>query len=256
MLDFLLGSSKRVLRRILPKTIKKALKKVRYNIYLLRILRRPLNEFRYNIYSQIGEDGVVEELFRRLGIRKGWVVEFGAWDGVYLSNTYRLIEEDKRFRAVYIEGDRERYKALQSTAAKFENRIIAIHALVQPTGEASLERLLDKTPVPNDFELLSIDVDGIDYQIWEQFGGYSPKVVIIEVDSSIPPDKEQIHGSGGQYASFRSMLDLGKRKGYTCVCHTGNMFFVRNDLLPKAHLKKQFQSKPELLFCRSWLSSE
>ena len=222
---------------------------------LLRHLDRPLHDFKYNVYSQNGEDGVIEELFRRLDIRSGWVVEFGAWDGAHLSNTFRLIERNRGFRAVYIEGDEERFGKLQCTAGKFKNRIVPICAFVQPDGARSLDKLLGSVSVPHDFELLSVDVDGIDYQIWERLSEYSPKVVVIEINSSMPPHKEQIHGAGAQGSSFSSMLKLGRAKGYACVCHIGNMFFVRNDLLSKVGLNDKYLSAPELLFSRLWLNS-
>ena len=62
-----------------------------------------LINFRKNLYSQDGEDGVIEEIFKRLSINKGTFVEFGAWDGKYLSNTFALLQ--KNWAGVYIEGD-------------------------------------------------------------------------------------------------------------------------------------------------------
>ena len=62
------------------------------------------NKYRKNKYSQNGEDGVLQEILKRLNIKKGWVCEFGAWDGKHLSNTFNLVEK-KNFQAVYIEGN-------------------------------------------------------------------------------------------------------------------------------------------------------
>ena len=60
-----------------------------------------------NIISQNGEDGVIEQLFSDLNITDGIVVEFGAWDGVYLSNIFNLWK-NKGFKALLIEGDSNR----------------------------------------------------------------------------------------------------------------------------------------------------
>ena len=71
-------------------------------------------QYNYNIYSQNGEDGVIEELLNRLNITNGWVCEFGAWDGIHLSNTFNLIK-NKSFNAVLIEGDKNKYIDLLKT---------------------------------------------------------------------------------------------------------------------------------------------
>ena len=52
-----------------------------------------LNSFEKKIYSQFGEDGILEEILKRLGEQNidKWCVEFGARDGISDSNTYNLI---------------------------------------------------------------------------------------------------------------------------------------------------------------------
>lgn len=219
-----------------------------------QLLDPRLNRFARDTYSQNGEDGVIRELFHRLGIDSGWIVEFGAWDGKLGSNTFRLIDESERFRAVYIEGDATRYQDLIRGANGVNGRIIPVCAYIQPTGAESLSAILSRTPVPLEFELLSIDVDSTDYFIWKHFEGYQPKLVVIEINSSIPPDVEYLHGHGQKPgSSFLSTLKLGHEKGYTLVCHTGNMFFVRNDLIPQLHLQDSYLEHPERLFVRRWL---
>ena len=81
-----------------------------------------LSKFRFNIYSQNGEDGIIEELIKRLNIDKTnnqkWCVEFGAWDGMHLSNTFNLVT--KGWKAVYIEGDPNRFNTLIKTTENFK----------------------------------------------------------------------------------------------------------------------------------------
>jgi hypothetical protein len=218
----------------------------------------PFNRFRANIYSQNGEDGVVRELLRRLNVgSSGWAVEFGAWDGRYLSNTYHLLESRAGFKAVYIEADSEKFAALRILEHRFPNRVVPINARVAPTGRHALDKLLRHKPIPHDFEVLSIDIDGEDYHVWNGLQHYKPQVVIIEINSSLPPDIEQVHSRANPVgSSFRSMLRLGRNKGYTLVCHTGNMIFVRSDLIPLLGIGEGYRrmfAEPEVLFDTSWL---
>jgi hypothetical protein len=193
---------------------------------------RELLRFRRNVNSQAGEDGVLAEILRRLEIANGWFCEFGAWDGKYLSNTCLLLENG--WHGVMIEGDQQRYGDLEKTARQFPGRLYPICRFVAPTaGPDSLDSLLGSTPIPSDFEVLSIDVDGLDYYIWEGLQNYRPKIVIIEVSSHYPPGVEHLESGGNAHSSFTSMAKLGGRKGYVPVLHTGNVFFVRSDLVDK-----------------------
>lgn len=217
-------------------SVSKILKPVRKNSKVImnmfhHMINSDIINFRLNYYSQNGEDGMIAEILKRLKIKSGWAVEFGAWDGIYLSNTFNLVEKHD-FKAVYIEGDQERYKDLVNTSSKYKDRIVPVCAFVQESGTSSLESLLEKTKIPTDFDILSIDIDSYDYQIWKSFNKYNPKIVLIEVNASIPIDTLHIHGEPGlNGSSYLSMLKLGNSKGYTCVAHSGNMIFIRNDIV-------------------------
>jgi len=190
-------------------------------------------QYKKNVHSQNGEDGIIEELFKRLNITDGYVCEFGACDGIINSNTFNLVK--KGFKAVYIEADKNLYNKLVKTAGWLP-KIMAINARVDHNNtHQSLDNILKTTPIPKDFDLLSIDIDSYDYQVWESLKDYKPKIVIIEIDSRIKVDNElHIHNPPEyHYTGFKPMLKLGKEKGYKFLLHTGNMFFVRNDLAEK-----------------------
>ncbi len=210
-----------------------------------------LQAYRRNVHSQDGEDGVLEEILRRLGIGTGSFVEFGAWDGKTCSNTFHLLEQG--WKGVYIESDGKRYRKLVENMKPFAGRVTTVQAIVEPTGPSSLDALLASAGVPPGFEVLSIDVDSLDWQIWEGFRDFQPAVVIIEINSHIPVGIYQTHrGEKARGASFTATVDLGARKGYTAVCHTGNLFFVRNTLVPGLGLPQSDLQFPETLFDYGW----
>lgn len=210
---------------------------------------KPLIQYAWNRYSQNGEDGVIEELCRRLKIGPGWFVEFGAWDGRHLSNTYNLLE-GAGWSGVYIEGDEGKYKDLLATQRNFPGRLHTICAMVGFEGDNRLDRLLARTPTPRDFDLLSIDIDSYDWQVWERFVDYRPKIVVIESNNQLPPGIKQLHQPPRHHgASFSSFTELGQKKGYTLVSHTGNCFFVVNEMAPAVGLDSVALEHPERLFC-------
>lgn len=194
------------------------------------------NKYAKNIYSQNGEDGIISELLKRLEINNGWVCEFGAWDGIFLSNTFNLVELG--FNAVFIEGDTKKYEDLLNTVKKYPN-ITPLNKYVSHDNiDNSLDNILKETKIPIDFDILSIDIDSYDYQVWNSLDIYKPKIVIIEINSSINTNNSAHIHTPGKYegTSFKPTYDLGIKKGYTFVLHTGNMFFIRNDLFNKLNI--------------------
>jgi len=209
------------------------------------------HQYAKNIYSQNGEDGIIAEILRRLNIQTGWACEFGAWDGMHCSNTFNLVKQG--WKAVFIEGDNSRYIDLMKTCSLYP-KIRPIHAFVDhvPGSSGSLDSILKTTDIPTDFDILSIDIDTFDYQVWDSLTLYNPKIVIIEINSDINPNVPNHIHTPGVFGgtSFLPMLQLGKKKGYTFVLHTGNMIFVRNDLYSQLGLS---YSDPLENFRPNWL---
>ena len=126
---------------------------------------------------------------------------------------------------------------LLKTVATHSN--IPINALVDHNDtENSLDNLLSKTNIPIDFDVLSIDIDSYDYQVWKAVKVYQPKMVIIEINFSINTNVDYINDSVKCIGTgFKPMYELGLEKGYNFVLHTGNMIFVRNDLFDKLNIR-------------------
>jgi len=215
------------------------------------------NKFRKNIFSQNGEDGVLEEVLKKINIsRDGWCCEFGAWDGKVGSNTFNLVK-NYNFKAVYIESDKKKFKDLEKTQKKYPN-IFAINKAIEKNVNSSnsLERVLENTEIPLDFEILSIDIDSYDLDVWETLEKYRPKIVVIEVNSSIKPGIIQRHNESNQGNSFSATVNVGKKKNYTLICHTGNCIFLREDLINKINYDGDLLKNPNKLFDKSWLNKK
>ncbi|MEO6181777.1 MAG: hypothetical protein ABIP71_01465 [Verrucomicrobiota bacterium] len=193
-----------------------------------------------NINSLSGEDGILEKIFEVLPPGDKWCVEFGAWDGIKYSNTWNLISE-RDWSAVLIEADSEKFVDLQANCKKFP-KAHCLNYFVTFEGENSLEALLKKTAIPKNFDLLSIDIDGDDYHIWESVKEYTPKVVVIEFNPTVPSHVEFVQPrdmSVNQGSSLLSLISLGKKKGYELICVTDyNGIFVQAQFLNLFKLTK------------------
>jgi hypothetical protein len=194
-----------------------------------------LNAYARNINSQYGEDGIIEEIINRLKVRSKidkWCVEFGAWDGIHLSNTYNLISK-RKYSSVLIEGDKDKYKKLcENIPSKSAHKICQF---VTFDGESKLDNILKKTPIPIDFDFLSIDIDGCDYFIFESLKLYKPKIICIEYNPTIPNEVEYVQEKNfsiKQGCSAKALINLGDSKGYSLVAVTKcNVILVKSELV-------------------------
>jgi len=201
-----------------------------------------LSKYKKNIFSQNGEDGIIEFLINMLNIKSSnnWCCEFGAWDGKKFSNTYNLIL-NKNWKSVLIESDKKRFEDLKITRKNLSNpsNVLIYNEMIHylPKKGKTLDNILSKTSIPKDFDILSIDVDGPDYHIWKSLTNYQPKIVIIEhsgLSKYIIQREGAIHKKEQDGStSFLPMRELGISKGYVLLVDTGNLIFLRKDLYMK-----------------------
>ena len=190
------------------------------------VMKMKLSSYASNIYSQWGEDGIVEKIFQIIDADSKVCIEFGAWDGFHLSNTANLWS-NKGWKGILIEGDRARFDALQDNIANYD--CVCINAYVSKDGQDSLESILFKSGVVTHIDLLSIDIDGNDYHIFDSLNTLRPSVIICEYNPTIPAhyDVYQEYGNGSFGSSVSALLRVARVKGYILVGITDtNCFFV------------------------------
>jgi len=194
------------------------------------------NSYEKKVTSQNGEDGLLLELFSRIPNNR-FAVEIGVEDGREC-NTALLIQQ-YNWSGLMVEADESFFKPLVNNYAKLAN----VRCVCARVDRENIVSLLAGENVPFDIDLLSIDIDGNDYWIWEALSAFSPKVVVIEYNSTLGPcDRKAIgydpnhHWIGDCYfgASIAAYTALADRKGYALIGTDNagvNAFFVRRDLL-------------------------
>jgi hypothetical protein len=202
----------------------------------------PLNRAEARVYSQNGEDGIIAWLFSQIGTTNRTFVEFGIGDGSEC-NTANL-SLTFGWRGLLLEADAEQAERARAFYASRptppEVRIVT--ARVTPE---TIDELLRGNGVEGEIDLLSLDIDGNDYWVWQAISAIDPRVVVIEYNASFGPersvsvpykerfDRYREHMSGFYHgASLAALAKLGAEKGYLlmgCDSRGGNAFFVKSD---------------------------
>jgi hypothetical protein len=194
-----------------------------------------LADYEAQVYSQCGEDGVLQRIFEVIGATNRYFVEFGAWDGKHLSNSANL-RLHHGFRGLLMEGSDRADEQLVNREFVHAENVCALFA---------------KYDVPKVFDLLSIDIDGNDYWVWKAITDYRPRVVVMEYNiffglhlaRTIRYEAEHIWDETKYHgASLAALRKLAHEKGYALVHADGwapNAFFV-----DRAELPAGFEERP------------
>jgi hypothetical protein len=224
---------------------------------------KKLNRYEFKVFSQAGEDGIISEIFNRIGTTNKFFVEFGVGNGLENNSAYLLV---KGWQGYWIEGS-DRF--CQSIRQSFEDLIANQQLTLKNTfitGE-NIEDLFRKGNVPTELDLLSIDIDGNDYWVWQAITNYRPRVVILEYNAIYPPESSWVmqYNPSHQWkynshmgSSLKALEKLGHQKGYklvACSFSGVNAFFVREDLLAD-HFCSPFSAENHYEPARYFLCSQ
>lgn len=192
----------------------------------------------FKVYSQCDEDGIIQEIFKRIETTNRIFVEFGVETGIEC-NTVKLLLEG--WRGLWIDGSD---KNLEQVANRFKSLVDSRHLALRHsfiTAE-NINALISHAGLRGSIDLLSIDIDNNDYWVWKAIDVIEPRVVVIEYNAALRPPMSLVvpynpeqTWSGSNYfgASLEALVKLGRTKGYRLVgCNVAgaNAFFVREEL--------------------------
>jgi len=198
---------------------------------------RRLLKFGYRVYSQADEDGILHEIFRRIGDTTRTFVELGSAEGRENNTLFLLVQG---WRGLWIEGSARKVAAARKNFASFiSQKCLRIEQLF--VTASNIDEALGRMSPP-DVDLLSLDLDGNDYYILEAIRSVKPRVIVAEYNAKFPPDVAWVmeYNENHSYdstdyfgASLKALEMLLSGRGYSLVgCNLlgTNAFFVRGDL--------------------------
>lgn len=212
-----------------------------------------INDYEFSIFSQNGEDGILDYIFTKIGVTNGKFVEIGC--GHTQNNSLYMICK-RNFTGLLLDGEKFNVKAFNNFNKKIlKSDNIAVNAWIDINN---VNKIISQHITEREIDLLSIDIDGFDYWLWNAIDCIEPRVVIMEYNASLglksltvpynarfnvadyahpPKHSYWYHG-----ASLKALYKLGLKKNYVLVgtdVNGVNCFFIRKDLALKHNIKIQ-----------------
>jgi hypothetical protein len=200
-----------------------------------------LSDVEFRVYSQWGEDGIIQHLIHRIPIENPVFVEFGVED--YRESNTRFLLRRNNWRGLVMDGDPANIQTLKKDPIYWKHDLRAVASFIT---KDNINALIQGAGISGDIGLLSVDIDGNDYWVWQAISGIQPRIVICEYNSvfggkhpvTIPYQADfqrtRAHSSNLYWgASLPALCELAASKGYELIGCTSagvNAFFVRRDL--------------------------
>ena len=198
---------------------------------------RRLLRYQAQVCSQNAEDGIIHEIFRRIGTASRIFAEVGVGDGSENNTAFLLAQGWTGF---WIDGNRDVLRALENRKDLPKD---CLKHLIGFASKENIAALFEQLGVPREFDLLSLDIDQNTYYAWEGLRSFRPRVVVVEYNAAIPPDVDwkvrysanrTWDGTQNFGASLKAFEMLGRQLGYSlvgCEFFGVNAFFIRDDLV-------------------------
>lgn len=200
-----------------------------------------LEDIEFKVFSQFGEDGILQYLIRTIAAHPDTFVEIGTGD--YRESNTRFLVQNNNWRGLVIDGGDAHVQFVLGTGMSWRHDVEPVSAFV--TRE-NINDLIRDNGFAGDVGVLSIDVDGNDYWLWEAVDAVNPAIVIMEYNALFGPEatitvpydpsfvNSEAHYSQLYFgASLGAFVHLANERGYRfigCSSNGANSFFVRDDV--------------------------
>jgi hypothetical protein len=204
-----------------------------------------LEDVEFSIFSQFGEDGILQYLLRHVKIPDSTFVEVGV--GSYRESNTRFLLQNNNWRGMAINGDDTHARFILGSRLAWRHDIEPVQAFVT---RDNINDLIRDNGFTGEIGLLSIDVDGVDDWLWNAVTEVTPAIVVMEFNALFGPDATvtvpyepsfvdaEAHWSRAYFgASLGALAHLAKERGYRligCSSNAANAFFVHNNLADDA----------------------
>jgi hypothetical protein len=201
-----------------------------------------LKDLEFKVFSQFGDDGIIQYLTSNLNLEHKTFIEFGVED--YLESNTRFLLQKDNWSGFVMDASEANISRLRGSSFFWKYDLNAKAAFV--SVENINELIFEATSYWPGVDLLHIDIDGNDYWIWDKIEIF-PSIVIVEYNSTfgidrpitIPYDpafyRTKAHYSNLYWgASLKALHDLASHRGYEFIgCNSAgnNAYFVRKDLI-------------------------
>ena len=203
---------------------------------------KQLQDYEFKVFSQWGEDGILQRLIDCIEIKNRTFIEFGVED-FYESNC-RYLMVNNNWSGFVLDGSQSNINRLRHSYFYWRHQLDAASSFITRNN---INQLLASSGFDRDLGILSIDIDGVDYHVFEAITEFNPRILILEYNAVFGSERKitvpyadnfrrtRSHYSNLYFgASLAALTQLANRKGYTLVGTTSagvNAFFIRNDLM-------------------------
>ena len=219
-----------------------------------------IQDYEFKVFSQNGEDGIIQFLIQNTEIKNKIFVEFGV--ETYKEANTKFLLLNNGWSGLIIDGDKDAMEKIASSDLHWKYDLKSIGNFIT---KDNINEIIKSAGIEGEIGLLSVDIDGNDYWVFENIDCVNPQILIMEYNSmfgdihkiSVPYDenfaRSQKHYSNLYYgASIAALCDIANKKGYDLVGSNSfgnNLFFIRHDcnklkikLTPKeAYVKSKFR---------------
>jgi hypothetical protein len=201
-----------------------------------------INDYEFSVFSQWGDDGIIQYLTQNIHIENKTFIEFGVED--FFESNLRFLMQKDNWRGFVIDGSKDNISRLRNSHFFWKHDLQAIQAFIDCDN---IESLLSQSGFEENLGILSIDIDGNDWHIYNSIHQFKPSILIIEYNSVFGPDRAITIPYDAEFrrtdssftnlfwgTSLRAITDLAESRDYGLVgCNLAgnNAFFVRRDLL-------------------------